>query len=125
VSGQRRRGPGRLSPEELTRFLGQPRWASLCIEDDTGRLQAGPVWIEQADEDELLLRSPAHVILEWAGPDACVVTDEFESYAGIKGAIVRGALQPVDREAIEDTPARRLRISRSLGFTFRGARTSL
>ena len=125
MSEQRRGGPGRLSPEELTRFLGRPRWAAICVEDDTGRLQAGPAWIEEADEDELLLRSPATVILAWAGPDACVVADEFESYTEIKGAIVRGALQPVLLEAIEDAPARRLRISRSLGFTFRGARTSL
>lgn len=125
MSGQRRTGPGRLSPEELTRFLAQPRWGSICIEDDTGRLQVGPAWIEQANEDELLLRSPGHVILECAGPDACVVTDEFESYTEIKGAIVRGALQPIDLESLEDAPARRLRISRSLGFTFRGTRTSL
>jgi hypothetical protein len=97
----------------------------MCIEDDTGRLQTGPAWIEEADEDELLLRSPANVILQWARPDACVVADEFERYTEIKGAIVRGALQPVDPEAKEAVPTRRLRISRALGFTFRGARTSL
>ncbi len=97
----------------------------MCIEDDTGRLQAGPAWIEQADEDGLFLRSPANVILEWAGPDACVVADEFENYTEIKGAIVRGTLQRVDPEANEGVPTIRLRISQSLGFTFRGVRTSL
>ena len=38
--------------------------------------------------------------MRWA--HACVVTDEFESYTEIKGAIVRGALQPIDLESLED-----------------------
>ena len=53
MSGQRRTGPGRLSPGEIPNI---PRVAStgapICIEDDTGRLQVGPAWIEQANEDE-------------------------------------------------------------------------
>ena len=107
-----------MDDHDRTAFLATPRFAGLCTQDDEGRLVTSPVWIEgasdQALELTLLIDTPI-------GGAACVVADEFNSYVGIRGAIVRGLLE----EAPPDPSHRRLAISRARGFSFEDTTTSL
>lgn len=110
-------GPQPLSISDVVAFLSTGPLAGLCIEDEDGRLQTVPVRVQSASADAVTLRpfGPSPLV----GGPACVVADEFASYVGIRGAIVRGELELVaDGSAV-------LRVTRASGFSFENTTTSL
>jgi hypothetical protein len=106
-----------MAPAQVVALLVPGSLAGLCVEDSEGVLRTVPVWIEAATTDVVTLRllgSP------WpALGSACLVFDEFATYVGIRGAIVRGTL-----EAAEAGRAR-LVVTHLSGFSFENTTTSL
>ncbi|MCU1344826.1 MAG: hypothetical protein JWL70_1092, partial [Acidimicrobiia bacterium] len=98
-------------------FLSTGPLAGLCVEDSEGRLRAVPVWVHSASADVVTVR-PVGGSSTLAGP-ACLVADEFASYVGIRGAIVRGELEPASNEAAV------MRVTHASGFSFENTTTSL
>lgn len=102
----------------MTAFLSQDRIGSLCVETDSGELCAYPVRIARTDEDviRVMPADPDHAY--GAGRTsgwACLVTDEFETYEGIRGVIVRGSLHDDDSGDLLV-----LGVKSRVGFTFEG-----
>lgn len=103
MSEPRRGGPAKMSDEALDEFLREPRWAALATIVG-GELCAQPVWITNASHTGVDVHAAAD-----PGP-ACVVADIYESYAGIRGAILRGELRD-----------NHLTVARAHGFSFENA----
>lgn len=111
MNGERRRGPGRLSAGEIAQFVATRRLASLCVEDEAGELRAVPAWAVSKGGDTVDIEMPDTPTLALRPETAaCVVADEFETYEGIRGVILRGQL----------TDDHRLLVEHKLGFTFEG-----
>jgi len=118
MSDARAGGPLSTSRAEAMAVLSPGLVASLCLEAADGSLRALPVRVVQATLDVVGLSAAAGANLE-AGP-ACLVADEFASYVGIRGAIVRGALSVVAADGRAD-----LTVTHARGFSFENTTTSL
>lgn len=87
-----RRGPGRMSPDELAEFMASRPSGALCVTDDDGRLLALPARVLDAGDAIVRVelphrdRTPAFETAR----QGCLVADTFESYEGIRGVIARG-----------------------------------
>ena len=118
-------GPKRMGPDELHELLSTSRWGSFCAEDRAGDLQARPIWIKAATDDQLTLVAPAGWDGVTEGAAGCVVVDEFKTYLGIRGAILRGFLRSHHPPDMAGRADRGFTITTSHGFTFEGSSTSL
>jgi len=122
MSAPRRGGPARMEPAELEAFLAEPRWAGLCLEDEQGRLRAVPAWIAGGHvQGDVEVTVPAGALPAMDPAPACLVADRFESYVGIRGAILRGRLRPA--EAGDEQW--RLTVAKAHGFSFANTTVSL
>ena len=118
-------GPKRMSPDELEELLATPRWGSFCAEDAAGELQPRPIWITADGEEQLTLAAPTGWDGVMDGGAGCVVVDQFQTYLGIRGAILRGMVatqRPPDGQERVD---RSFTITSGFGFSFEGSSTSL
>ncbi len=113
-----RGGPQPMGQADAVALLAPGTLAGLCVEDEHGALRPVPVWISEASSETITLRSLDGASLGATGAPACLVVDEFASYVGIRGAIVRGILERVDG-------AERLTVTRASGFSFENTTTSL
>jgi hypothetical protein len=112
-----------MDGEQLAAFLAEPRWAAMCVKDGDGQLRPTPVWLEPRPADELgveLLEAPSIAADDMAG---CLVCDEFSSYLGIRGVILRGVLR-ADASAV-DQRRRTFTVSKAYGFSFENSTVSL
>ena len=119
-----RRGPRRLDPDALDAFVAAERWGSLAFEAPGGELSALPVRMRGVGGGQLHIAFPASrrpAELGGATARVAVVADEFESYEGIRGVIIRGALRQhlVDRRHPEDAMGV-VEVASAVGFSFAG-----
>jgi hypothetical protein len=128
-----RGGPRPLDPEAVDRFLGQERWASMCAEDASGVLSAVPVRLiggKSTDVAFLSADPEASAAVALDGRPVCLVADQFESYDGIEGVILRGRLhQRAGAKAVagrgqppvaDEKEHFVLEVASGIGFTFAG-----
>lgn len=126
MSESQRGGPKKMGEEELQQFLATPRWASLCIRDSGDGLRVLPVWVQEASPTSMQLVSPRPLTSSGpAGAPACLVADHFESYVGIRGAIVRGAATVSMADGASGTSHLSLRLRTAHGFSFENTTLSL
>jgi hypothetical protein len=117
------RGPKRMEDGAVNDFLRQPRVASLCIEDGQGQLHVMPAWTQDADDGSIGVRLALRDGITPSEGHACLVVDEFSSYVGIRGVIVRGRLAA--QSSGTDPALRLLSIDRAHGFSFEDTTVSL
>ena len=111
-------GPRRLDPQGIDRFLAKTRWGALCGVDSAGELLAIPAMVSPDAGGRLVLESPQPETtggLAARGASVCVVVDEFETYEGIEGVILKGRIGPgrIFGETLMEVASR-------VGFTFAG-----
>jgi hypothetical protein len=117
ADSRRKGGPRRLDDESARSFMLHAGTGSLCFEDGEGRLCATPVDLRASSEATLVFAAPDIRELARAtkrGGHACFVADEFETYEGIKGVIVRGTLA----SGGSPPPQINLLIDSVIGFSF-------
>ena len=107
-----------MSRAETMAVLTPGLVAGICTEDADGRLQAVPVWIEETSVETVSARLVGDTSLGVGS--VCLVADEFASYVGIRGAIVRGT---IDAEAVDGRVL--LSVTHASGFSFENTTTSL
>jgi hypothetical protein len=113
-----------MEPSELADFLSRPRWASVCFEDGQGVLRAVPMWMTEANREEIQMEAPAGDLGdERPQAHACLVADDFKTYVGIRGAIIRGLLRSFGDGT--DPRRRALTIAKAHGFSFENTTVSL
>jgi hypothetical protein len=109
-----------LDDRSVVAFLSAVRWASLCFENEEGRLCALPARLDSSSDHTLVMTPAEEAAARGAvGSSACLVADEFETYEGIKGVIAQGSIE-ARSDGGDDRGGLVLRVVRRVGFGFAG-----
>ena len=100
-------GPGVMSDDDLRAWMSKRPTGAMCMLSDDGRFRATPVVVQAFDGDVVTAVVASPELAQGAGR-ACIVADEFESYEGIRGVIIQGAIERAGAAATVEMAVERL-----------------